>query len=115
MAAFFLAVLVIALFYMGLQSVVAVVALAGTAWRALEALIVGGWRGLVLSWHLTRWTGRQAVRCVRFIVRGALAAHWLDTWLGRHAHVWGFGAAYRLRRNYIAGQLRAMRRARRET
>lgn len=100
---------------MGLQSIVAIVTLAGALWRMLEALIVGVWRGLVLSWRLTRWTGRQCGRVVRLVSFLLLRAKALDTWLGRRTHIFGFGAAYRLRRNYIAGQLRMMRRARRET
>jgi hypothetical protein len=79
--------------------------------KMIEALLNGFWRGLLLF-------GRLTAGAARFAARGALGAYALlcagGLWLAQCAHAAYFGAAYRWKRRYVAGELRRRRLTRRE-
>jgi hypothetical protein len=79
--------------------------------KLIEALLNGFWRGLLLF-------GRLTVACaglVTMLVLGACALLCAGgLWLAQCAHVAYFGAVYRWKRKWVAGELRRRRLTRRE-
>jgi hypothetical protein len=102
---YLLAILAVMCLFGGLLAIS--LSIIGSLWRAAEYLAngvvsgcrlfcVGAFHVFVACWSLSRWSLRHASR--------------IELIAAQAAYAWAYGAGYRLRRNYIASQLKQMRR-----
>jgi len=98
------------------MAVAAVVYLVVATWRVLDALLQGTIGAIRLTWRAVVWTYRAGIWALR---KGRSTAyrlrHWHaigSTWAGQYLLASWFAWSEMLRRRYVAGQLRRLRRDR---
>jgi len=98
------------------MAVAALVYLVAAAWRLLEALLQGTIGAVRFMWRATVWTYRAGIWSLR---KGRGLAYrlrcWHDigsTWAGQYLLASWLAWSNMLRRRYVAGQLRRLRRER---
>lgn len=94
----------------------ALVYLIVAAWRALDALLQGTIGALRFTWNVGAWLWRAAAWTLRTGRRAAYRVrdwhHTGSTWAGQYLQTSWLAWSSMLRRRYIAGQLRRLRRER---
>jgi len=94
----------------------ALVYLLVAAWRALDALLQGTIGAVRFTWRMGVWSARMIVLGTRTAQRGAQRLqnwhHAGTTWSGQYLQASWLAWSNLLRRRYIAGQLRHLRRRR---
>lgn len=94
----------------------ALVYLLVVVWRVLDGLLQGTLGALRLVWRLTLWTGRAGVRALHFGCSGlSRLRDWHasgSTWAGQYLLASWLAWSNTMRRRYVAGQLRRLRRLR---
>lgn len=85
-------------------------------WRCLDALLQGTIGAVRITWRAACWAVRTAVRATHAGHYCALRLrewyHLGSTWAGQYLHTSYLAWSSMLRRRYIAGQLRRLRRER---